>query len=164
MTRGCLFCGIIKGEVQAHKVGEDSHHLAFLTPYPNTPGVTVVVTKQHLPSYVLAAEEMTFAKLMLFAKHMAKKIDRNLKTQRTGLVAEGYGIDHLHVKLYPLHGVDQSEWRAIESKDRTFYDCYTGMIATNDGPEMDADLLAQIAVQIRGERGKKKEIQKGESV
>ncbi len=67
------------------------------------------------------------------------------------MIMEGFGIDHLHIKLVPMHGINQGEWKAINSTVRTFYDSYTGMIASHDGPRMlDAELDA-IARRIRGE-------------
>ena len=48
----CIFCKIVNGEVPCHKVWEDEKHLAFLTIFPNTEGVTVVIPKKHYPSYV----------------------------------------------------------------------------------------------------------------
>ena len=41
----CLFCKIASGEVSCHKIWEDENHLAFLSVYPNTEGVSVVITK-----------------------------------------------------------------------------------------------------------------------
>lgn len=38
----CIFCKIIKGEIHSHKIWEDEKHLAFLSIFSNTIGVTVV--------------------------------------------------------------------------------------------------------------------------
>ncbi len=73
MVNHCLFCNIVKGVAPAHKIGEDDRHLAFLTPYPNTRGAAVVITKQHHSSYVLAADDTTYTDLLLFAREIGKK-------------------------------------------------------------------------------------------
>lgn len=151
MVNACLFCNIVRGTVPVHKIGEDARHLAFLTPYPNTRGAAVVITKQHHSSYVLEADDVTYTSLLLFARNMGRKIDVNLGVQRTALVAEGYGVDHLHVKLFPMHGVEKGEWKPINSKVRNFYENYSGYIASHDGPEMSDPELAELAQQIRGE-------------
>ena len=151
MHAHCLFCNIVRGAISAHKVGEDAYHLAFLTPYPNTRGVTVVVTKAHCHSYVFAADDEIYSQLLLFARNIGRKIDRNLGVQRTALVAEGYGVDHLHVKLFPMHGVAYEQWQPINSTVRDYYEKYEGMIATHDGPKMDESMLALTAQQICGE-------------
>ena len=111
----------------------------------------MVATKKNHPSYNLEADDSTIISLLLFAKKLGRQIDQNLGVQRTGLVAEGFGIDHLHVKLFPMHGVEPGKWKAKNSLDRTFYTSYTGMLATNDGPQMSHEELVQIAHQIQGE-------------
>jgi hypothetical protein len=50
-TNDCPFCKIVKKEFDAHIIWEDEKHLAFLSIYPNTKGFTVVITKDHYPSY-----------------------------------------------------------------------------------------------------------------
>jgi len=39
---------------------------------------------------------------MAFAKRTAKKLDATLGSERTLMVAQGYAIDHAHVKLFPV--------------------------------------------------------------
>lgn len=125
--------------------------MAFLTPYPNTFGAAVVITKEHHSSYVLAAEESIYTGLLLFAREMGRRIDVGLKVQRTALVAEGYGVNHLHVKLFPMHGVPEGEWRPILSQARDFYERYPGFISSNEGPRMSDGELRRIARAIRDE-------------
>ena len=47
----CIFCQIVKKETPVHKIWEDDKHLSFLSIFPNTEGFSVVITKQHYPSY-----------------------------------------------------------------------------------------------------------------
>ena len=64
-----------------------------------------------------------------------------LGTRRTGMIAEGMGIDHAHVKLVPMHGIPDGPWKPVNSTERTFYETYRGYIASHDGPRADdADL------------------------
>lgn len=154
--RSCLFCDIVKGAVPAHKIGEDAQHLAFLTPYPNTLGASVVITKEHHLSYLLEADKATYTNLLLFARQMGRTIDSAMAVQRTALVAEGYGIDHLHVKLFPMHGVKGGEWKPINSNMRVFYEKYMGFISSHDGPKRSDQELAQLARQIRKEMEEKR--------
>jgi len=49
-----IFDKIVRGELDAYKVWEDDGHLAFLTPFPNTPGFTVVIPKQNIGDYVFS--------------------------------------------------------------------------------------------------------------
>ena len=40
---GCVFCRIVAGQEPAHRIWEDTDHLAFLSIFPNTEGFSVVV-------------------------------------------------------------------------------------------------------------------------
>lgn len=43
----CVFCKIVKGEIPAHKVYEDTDFLAFLDIRPESPGHSLVIPKKH---------------------------------------------------------------------------------------------------------------------
>ena len=148
-TTPCFFCELIVGRVPARIVWHDRDYIAFLTPFPNTTGFTVVAPKKHLPSYVLSLDPEPYMGLMLAARTVGRLLDHALGTRRTGLIAEGMGIDHAHVKLAPMHGIPEGEWKAIRSTVRTFYDRYQGFIASHDGPAMDEAELDLIADRIR---------------
>ena len=145
----CLFCKIVSKNLPSHIVFESKEHIAFLTPYPNTPGFTVVIPKKHYSSYGFEVPEEAFLSLVKVAKKVALLIDKKLKVKRTGMIMEGYGIDHLHIKLFPMHGISEGPWKPILSKDKTFYNTYTGMVASNDGPQMPDSELVKIATKIR---------------
>ena len=107
----CVFCKIVKGEVPSHKIWEDDKHLAILSIYPNTPGFTVVITKEHKPSYIFDNDDKTVSDLTLASKKVAKLLDETFEdVGRTGMFFEGFGVDHLHSKLFPMHGTKNKEW------------------------------------------------------
>nr|WP_233231388.1 HIT family protein [Silvanigrella aquatica] len=47
MSTNCLFCDFARHKETCFQVWEDEHFMAFLTPYPNTKGFTVVIPKEH---------------------------------------------------------------------------------------------------------------------
>lgn len=101
----CLFCQIVQRTAPSHVVWENDGHLAFLSIYPNTNGVTVVVPKVHHTSYAFAAPDDVLSKLVIAAKRVGLLLDRVFAdVGRTGMVLEGFGVDHLHAKLFPMHG------------------------------------------------------------
>ena len=101
----CVFCDIVKGRVPCHKIWENDEHLAFLSIFPNTEGFSVVITKEHFSSYAFGQEDQILTKLILATKSVALLLDESLESVgRTGMFFEGYGIDHLHSKLFPMHG------------------------------------------------------------
>ena len=144
----CVFCKIVKGETQCAKIWETETHLAFLDLFPNTQGMTLVIPKQHFPSYAMEMNDDNFVSLFLAAKIVAKKIDKALKTKRTALVMEGMGINHAHIKLYPLHGL-KDEWKPVETPEQLFFERYPGYLSTKMGPKADISKLYTLAEKIR---------------
>ena len=49
----CIFCRIVKGELDSARLWEDDEFLAILDVNPNTRGMTLVLTKQHYDSYIV---------------------------------------------------------------------------------------------------------------
>ena len=129
----CIFCQIAKGESQAHVVWEDDRHMAFLSIFPNTPGVTVVITKEHHDSYAFELPDEVLTNLVLAVKKVVQKIDAAFEdVGRTGMVFEGFGVNHIHAKLFPLHGTNDPEWKKHASSINVFFDQYPGYISSHD--------------------------------
>jgi diadenosine tetraphosphate (Ap4A) HIT family hydrolase len=147
----CIFCQIVEGKMPSHKIWEDEKHLAFLSIFPNTPGFSVVITKDHYPSYLFDLDDQVLCDLTIAAKKVGKLLDAKLDdVGRTGLMAEGFGVDHVHLKLFPMHGTkDMNKWRPIESSQKVFYEKYPGFLSSNDYERADDDELGQLAEKIR---------------
>lgn len=151
MKNDCIFCKIAKGEAPCHKIWEDGKHLAFLSIFPNTPGFTVVATKEHYSSYAFDLNDKVYQDLMVAAKKVGNLIDSKLEgVGRTGLILEGFGVDHVHAKLFPMHGTaDIRKWKPIESKQNDFYLKYPGFISSHDSNRASDDELAKLAKKIK---------------
>ncbi|MFW5720320.1 MAG: HIT family protein [Candidatus Dojkabacteria bacterium] len=146
----CIFCKIVKGESPCYKVLEDEKHLAFLSIFPNTDGFTVVITKEHFSSYGFANTDQTLGELVLFSKKVAQLIDKAFEdVGRTALMMEGFGVDHLHVKLFPMHGTNSEVWRQYSSTMNKFFKEYEGYISSHDCERADDKYLENIAAKIR---------------
>lgn len=146
----CIFCEIVSGNIPTNLVREDKNHMAILGIFPNTKGMTVVFPKKHFGSYVFDLEEKTLEELMVFAKDVAKQIDRSLPTvMRTGMVVEGFGVDHAHVKLFPLHGKKTKKWKPIESARDEYYEEYPGYISSHDSKRADDKELKILAKKLQ---------------
>ncbi|TXB60124.1 HIT family protein [Phaeodactylibacter luteus] len=144
MKSQCIFCRIIKGEEPAKIIHEDEKFIAFLTPFPNTDGFTVVATKEHLTSYIFQLPQDVYLPFLLFARDVGLILDQALDVYRTGLIFEGMGIDHAHMKLVPLHGVKKESWEPVHSNYPIFYEKYPGFIASHDGPRQEEERLNAI--------------------
>jgi diadenosine tetraphosphate (Ap4A) HIT family hydrolase len=144
---------IVRGDALSHKVWEDQEHLAFLSIYPNTPGVTVVITKEHYGSYVAALPEDISSALFRAACDVARLLDSQFDdVGRTGIIFEGFGVDHAHAKLFPMHGTnDISAWKPIRSQVDKFFDQYEGYLSSHDHRSTSELDLQQLAKRIRGD-------------
>lgn len=148
----CIFCQMVDKTLQHHIVAEDDEHLAFLSLFPNTQGTTVVIPKQHYPSYAFDLDDEVLQKLVKFSQQVAKKLDTFFDdVGRTAMVFEGFGVDHVHAKLFPMHGTTQTQqqWRAINSSIDHYFDHYPGYISTHDAKQAKHSDLARLAADIR---------------
>lgn len=63
---------------------------------------------------------------------------------------EGFGVDHVHSKLSPMHGTgDMTKWTPIENKQKIFFDKYPGYLSSHDFERASDEELAQLAALIR---------------
>ncbi|MDO8512919.1 MAG: HIT family protein [bacterium] len=146
----CIFCQIALGKLPSHKIWEDDKFLAFLSIFPNTEGFSVVIPKDHYPSYAFDLPDEILCDLTLAAKQVGKLLDSKLKdVGRTALVYEGFGVDHAHVKLIPMHGTKSDNWQAIKSNLDKYFEKYEGYICTNDYKRANDKILNKLASQIR---------------
>jgi len=146
----CIFCKIIKGEMESVKIWEDEDFIAILDINPNTEGVTLVMPKEHHDSYAFDMPEKDYSKLMAASKKVAKILEKGLKVRRVAMVMEGLGINHVHIKLYPLHGLDQ-KFQEMWGKEKIFFDKYEGYISTQIGPQTSIEKLENVAKKIKRE-------------
>ena len=73
-----LFTKIVKGEVPAYKIAEDSQFLAFLDINPNARGHVLCIPKKEV-DYIFDLDDETYNGLMLFAKRISAKIEKAIK-------------------------------------------------------------------------------------
>ena len=134
----CIFCKIAAKEIPAYIIWESRTHIAFLSPYPNTEGFSVVIPKEHQPSAVLELPQETYQDLMTATKEVAGLLQEAFEdVGRVGLLVEGLGINHAHTKLMPLHGTQEvanGSWKQYHSQIETYFDSYKGYISSHDGP------------------------------
>lgn len=146
----CIFCKIVSGEAPSHKIWEDEKHLAFLSIFPNTEAFSVVITKDHYPSDFYSVPEDVFVGISLAARKAGALLNLKLEdVGRTGIIYEGFGIDHLHVKLFPMHGTNMAEWKPVKSNVDKYFEKYEGYISSHDYKRADDGALSGLAGKIR---------------
>ncbi len=146
----CIFCKIVSKEVPSYTVWENDEYQAFLTIFPNTEGFTVVIPKKHYGSYIFEAPEEIMSGLMRASKEVAKKIENAYPAVgRVGVMFEGFGVNHLHAKLMPLHDTKEDTWTQRLGKPKTFFTTYEGYMSSHDGEKADDAWLAEVAEKIK---------------
>ncbi len=148
----CLFCGIAQNQVPHHLIWEDEKHKAFLSIFPNTEGFSVVIPKDHYSSYAFEQSDEVLSDLILATKKVANILDAYFDdVTRSGMFFEGYGVDHLHSKLFPMHGGGEfATGKSIEvAKPSVFFEQYPGYLSSHDAARADDATLAALAEKIR---------------
>jgi len=139
----CIFCKISKGEIPSYRIGENEEFFAILDIFPNTKGMTLVIPKNHYESYAFDMPDDVYSRFLLFAKEMGKELDEKLCVVRTAMVMEGMGVNHAHIKLYPLHGLDK-DFKMITPEGSIFFDKYEGYLSTKLGPKANDNQLEEL--------------------
>jgi len=142
-----IFDKLIAGEIKSWIVWEDDQYIAFLTPFPNTLGLTVVAPKKNPGDYVFDLNDDKYCEFLKATKKVAKILQGALKVKRVALVFEGTGVAHVHAKLYPLYGKLAGQTN-VWSKHKEFRPEYTGYLSTAEGPKMTDQQLDETQQKI----------------
>ena len=148
MTNNCIFCKIVQGEISSTKIWEDESHIAILDINPNTEGMTLVITKEHYDSDATDMPDEPYKNLMIAAKKVAKLLERKLKVKRVAIVMEGLGVNHVHIKLYPIHGLND-KFEETWANKKVYFDKYEGFISTQLGPQKTTQELNKLAEKLK---------------
>lgn len=139
-----LFARILRGELEQWRVWESESHVAFLTPYGNVPGKTVLVPRQHLDSDILALPEDVFGELMGAVWDVMSVIrDSELGVQKVGMIFEGMEVDWAHVKLVPILEGDGEGRGDCCVGEQGFTERYTGEVCSLPGPVVGLEELEE---------------------
>ncbi|MEK7540883.1 MAG: HIT family protein [Patescibacteria group bacterium] len=144
----CIFCKIAKGEFDSAKIWENEEFLSILDVNPNTKGMALVLTKKHYDSYAFLMPDDIYQRFALSSKNVAKILEKAFGVRRVAMVMEGMGINHAHIKLYPMHGLDK-DFKELLAKDQIFFKDYPGYITTQLGPKVDVKELKKLAEEIK---------------
>jgi diadenosine tetraphosphate (Ap4A) HIT family hydrolase len=150
----CIFCEIASGGIVPHgKFWEDDEFVAFLSIDPNTLGFTCVIPKKHFASDVLKMPDDVLQRFILASKKVANVLESHFNdVGRIGLMMEGTGIDHAHIKLAPLHGTENLKrgvWAQVPSGKEFWFEKYEGWICSAGGPLANPDDLKRLANSLR---------------
>lgn len=150
----CPFCEIAAGRLQTPGIfWEDAEFMAFLSIDPNTEGFSCVIPKAHFASDVLKLPDDVLQRCILAAKKVASLLEQAFAdVGRVGLIMEGTGVNHAHIKLVPMHGTEalkRGEWQQFPAGKEVWFEKYEGWISSGGGPKADPEALKKIAERLK---------------
>ena len=100
-----IFSKIIAGEIPCYKIAEDERFFSFLDINPLTEGHTLVVPKTEIDNFFDMPDDYLQA-IFLFAKPIAKAIQKSFLCNRCGISVIGLEVPHAHMHLVPINIAD----------------------------------------------------------
>ena len=100
-----IFSKIIAGEIPSYKIAENEKFFAFLDVYPLVKGHTLVVPKMEVDNF-FDMPDGYLGEMLLFAKPIAKAIERAFKCNRCGISVVGLEVPHAHMHLIPINAAN----------------------------------------------------------
>lgn len=149
----CIFCEIAKGVIPASIYWQNEEFMAFLSMDPNTEGFSCIIPKKHYGSDVMKMPDEVLKRFIVAAKKVTAVLENYFAdVGRVGVIMEGTGIDHAHIKLVPMHGtgyMKKGEWRQVLSGKEFWFPKYEGWISSGGGPKADREALKRLAEKIK---------------
>ena len=99
-----IFTRIVNGEIPCYKIAEDDKYLAFLDINPLAKGHTLVIPKRE-EDYIFNLEDVELAGLVVFAKKVARAVEKVVPCSRIGVAVLGLEVPHTHIHLVPIKGI-----------------------------------------------------------
>ncbi len=100
-----IFSKIIAGEIPSYKIAEDEKFYAFLDIFPMVEGHTLVVPKVETDNMFDLSDDY-LQSLLVFAKPIAKAIEKSFNCNRCGMAVVGLEVPHAHLHLVPINSAD----------------------------------------------------------
>ncbi len=97
-----IFSKIVAGEIPSYKIAENDNFLAFLDVFPIAYGHVLVIPKNEVDKFY-DLDDTTLADLIVFAKPIAKAIEKAFPCNRCGLSIIGIEVPHTHIHLLPIN-------------------------------------------------------------
>ena len=110
-----IFTRIINGEIPAYRIAEDEFFLAFLDINPLREGHTLVIPKVETDHF-FDLDENFLSRILVFAKAVAKAIEKTFSCNRCGMVVVGLEVPHAHLHLIPIDRINDMDFKKPKLK------------------------------------------------
>lgn len=104
-----IFTKIVNNEIPAFKIAENDKFLAFLDVFPLAKGHTLVIPKNEVDN-IFDIETEEYKELFVYAKNIAKAIEKAIPCQKVGIVVIGLEVRHAHIHLIPINNVSDIDF------------------------------------------------------
>jgi histidine triad (HIT) family protein len=114
MTKECIFCKIIQGDVPCDKIYEDEHILSFLDQHPVSPGHSLIISKKHYETFLDIPNDL-LCEIIKAVKKVGKAVMKATNAEgfnlhvNTGKVA-GQFVFHVHFHIIPRFEGDKIDY------------------------------------------------------
>jgi histidine triad (HIT) family protein len=112
---GTIFSKIVNNEIPSYKIVEDNDYLAFLDINPLAEGHTLVIPKKETDN-IFDIDDDEFKGLMLFAKKIAKAIEKTIPCKKVGIAVIGLEVPHAHIHLVPINSIYDIDFKKPKLK------------------------------------------------
>ncbi len=110
-----IFSKIIAGEIPSFKIAENEKFFAFLDIFPLREGHVLVVPKAEVDNlFDLPADYLS--EMLLFARPIAKAIEKAFDCKRCGISVIGLEVPHAHVHLIPINSANDLNFTQSKPK------------------------------------------------
>ena len=100
-----IFSKIISGDIPSYKITENEKFFSFLDISPLVKGHVLVVPKIEVDN-LFDVPDNYLAEFLLFAKPIAKAIEKSFPCNRCGITVVGLEVPHAHIHLIPINSSD----------------------------------------------------------
>ncbi|HMD01167.1 MAG TPA: HIT family protein [Ferruginibacter sp.] len=97
-----VFSKIIAGEIPSFKIAESDKFIAFLDIEPLVKGHVLVVPKVEVDK-IFDVPDDYLAEMLVFAKPIARAIEKAFTCKRCGISVIGLEVPHAHMHLVPIN-------------------------------------------------------------
>lgn len=100
-----IFSKIIAGEIPSYRITENEKFYAFLDIFPLVKGHVLVIPKIEVDKFFDIPDDY-LSEILLFAKPIAKAIEKSFHCDRCGIEVIGLEVPHAHMHLLPINSSD----------------------------------------------------------
>lgn len=100
-----VFTKIISGELPCYKIAESENFIAFLDIDPLIKGHVLVVPKTEVDK-IFDLSEKYLSEMLVFAKPIARSIEKSFNCKRCGISVIGIEVPHAHMHLLPINSAN----------------------------------------------------------